>query len=66
MIMLTYALETDEEGGIGWSDEEYSNNCPSSRTVWRQIGRDDRMKGLKKSTKFTYCLETDEVDEIVV
>ena len=36
---FTYALETDEDGGIGWSDKNNFNNCPTSRTVWRRMTR---------------------------
>ena len=32
---FTYDLEMDEEDGMGWLDERYSNNWPSSRTSWK-------------------------------
>ena len=65
LTKFTYSLETDEEDGMGWSDERYSNNWPSSRTFWRRMkGMDGmiRWEILKQLTKFTYCLETDEGD----
>ena len=39
LTKFTYELETDEEDGMGWSDERSSNNWPSSRTSWRQMKR---------------------------
>ena len=35
---FTYELETDEEEGLGWSDERYYNS-PTSRTSWRRRKR---------------------------
>ena len=34
---FTYALETDAEDGIGWSDERYWVNSPNWRTSWRRM-----------------------------
>ena len=47
---FTYKLETDEEDGMGWSDERSKNNWPISRTCWRRMKRmgwDDQMRDLK-------------------
>ena len=50
LTKFTYFLKTDEEDGMGWSDERSSSNWPSPRTNWRRmmrIGWDDQMKGLQ-------------------
>ena len=49
---------------MGWSDERYSNNWPSSRTSWRWMKRMIRWEIFKQLTKFTYFLKTDEEDEM--
>ena len=62
LTKFTYFLETDEEDGIGWSDERSWNNWPSSRTVWWWMMVKWRVF---KRLRFTYMLEMDEEDEII-
>ena len=67
LTKFTYFLETDEEDGMGWSDESSSNNWPSSRTHWRQMKRMgwyDQIIRLQM-TKFTYRLVMEEEDRMV-
>ena len=59
LTKITYTLKKDEDG-MGLSIVSYSNNWPSSHTVWRRMIR----KGRDNWTKFTYELETHEEDGI--
>ena len=64
LTKVTYTLEMDEEDGIGWSDEEYSNNRSSSQhTFWRGCNEMIRWEVLKQSTKFTHQVTTLETNE---
>ena len=61
LTKFTYRLEMDEEDGMGWSHERYSNNWPSSLTSWRQMkgmGSDDQMRGIQ-SIKQVHLLSGD-------
>ena len=58
LIKFAYFLEVDEEDGMGWSEDKYSKNWPSSRTSWARRRGDEMISWevLKQLIELTYIL----------
>ena len=58
LIKFAYFLEVDKEDGMGWSEDIYKKNWPSSRTSWARRRGDGMISWevLKQLIELTYIL----------